>query len=80
MDCQGRGFLPEASFQVFWCSLQVSEGRAGREVHLQTCYLLAQDAHLLSRQVVQGEDEPPVKAALPRQGVVVDICLLHVLL
>lgn len=46
----------------------------------QACYLLAQDAHVLCHQVVQGEDEPPVEVALPSHGVVVDICLLHVLL
>lgn len=43
-------------------------------------YLLAQDAYLLRCQVVQGEDEPPVEAAFPSQGAIVDICLLHVLL
>lgn len=35
---------------------------------------------MLSCQVVHGEDEPPVEVALPSEGVVVDICLLHVLL
>ena len=44
------------------------------------CYLLAQDTHVLCCQEVQGEDEPPVEDALPRQGAVVDIRLLHVLL
>lgn len=52
----------------------------GEECLPQAGYLLAQDTYTLGWQVVQGEDEAPVEVTLPRQGLVVDVCLLHVLL
>lgn len=82
MDCQGRSFLPEATFQGFWGGLlfEGAEGGAHPASHHMACYLLTLDTHTLSCQVVHSEDEPPVEVALSSQRVVVDIRLLHVLL
>lgn len=43
-------------------------------------HLLGDGADLLSWQVVEGENEPPVKAAFASQGPIMHICLLLVLL
>lgn len=42
-------------------------------------HLLGDGAHLLSRQVVKGENKPPVKVAFASQGPIMHIGLLLVL-
>lgn len=51
----------------------ISNSGDGNKTHL-----LGDGADLLSGQVVEGENEPPVKVAFASQGPVVHVCLLLV--
>lgn len=80
MGCQGRGFFPWPPSECCGAACGYPEGEGEKRSPPQAGYLLAQDAHLLGCQVVHCEGEAPVEAALPSEGVVMDVRRLPVLL